>query len=459
MFERFTNRARRVLVLAEEEARLLEHNFLGTEHLLLGLLREGEGVAAVALGQLGVSLDDARWRVKEAVGPSCSPLVGGKPFTPRAKKVLELSLREALQLGHQYISTEHMLLGIVREGEGVAAQVLVSLGADLSRVRDQVFQILSGYSPPPSSESEDVRARTEDPRCGRCDASLSRSARYRFLDVPPADPEPGRGPLRAAVMYCAHCGTVLGPYVETAGGGFPRLITGSVQISSAGSSLASSAGQNVVVAPRARFPDDPLDAPDLEEVPEDARVELVYRDGEVVEGTAGSKEVRLTGRVKSHQGSLKGTWGEDSVNANWRLGDNSQTPSSVPALLTGHFGEQAVELKGDFHLSPNYFFEQADVAGVFGETAFRAAVSAADGGLGSTDAIVAEGTAGAAPFEPFATRAADRTRAVVRGSFDGQAVSLDASGGRPSGTVKLFGSFSGTPVLLILIIGVVAYFL
>ncbi len=145
MFERFTDRARRVLVLAQEEARLLNHNFIGTEHILLGLIHEGEGVAAKALESLGISLEAVREKVEETIGPAGTSTTGSPPFTPRAKKVLELSLREALQLGHNYIGTEHMLLGLVREGEGVAAQVLVSLGADLSRVRQQVIQLLSGY--------------------------------------------------------------------------------------------------------------------------------------------------------------------------------------------------------------------------------------------------------------------------------------------------------------------------
>ncbi len=146
MFERFTDRARRVVVLAQEEARLLNHNYIGTEHILLGLIHEGEGVAAKALESLGISLEAVRAQVEEIIGHGGSAPSGHIPFTPRAKKVLELSLREALQLGHNYIGTEHILLGLIREGEGVAAQVLVKLGADLSRVRQQVIQLLSGYA-------------------------------------------------------------------------------------------------------------------------------------------------------------------------------------------------------------------------------------------------------------------------------------------------------------------------
>src|SRR4051812_1673021 len=144
MFERFTDRARRVVVLAQEEARMLNHNYIGTEHILLGLIHEGEGVAAKALESLGIALEGVREQVEEIIGQGQQAPSGHIRFTPRAKKVLELSLREALQLGHNYIGTEHILLGLIREGEGVAAQVLVKLGAELNRVRQQVLQQLAG---------------------------------------------------------------------------------------------------------------------------------------------------------------------------------------------------------------------------------------------------------------------------------------------------------------------------
>ncbi|HEY3692772.1 MAG TPA: ATP-dependent Clp protease ATP-binding subunit [Pseudonocardiaceae bacterium] len=153
MFERFTDRARRVVVLAQEEARMLNHNYIGTEHILLGLIHEGEGVAAKALESLGIALEGVRQQVEEIIGQGQQAPSGHIPFTPRAKKVLELSLREALQLGHNYIGTEHILLGLIREGEGVAAQVLVKLGADLNRVRQQVLQLLSGYQGKEPAES------------------------------------------------------------------------------------------------------------------------------------------------------------------------------------------------------------------------------------------------------------------------------------------------------------------
>src|SRR5437667_63189 len=159
MFERFTDRARRVVVLAQEEARMLNHNYIGTEHLLLGLIHEGEGVAAKALESMGISLEAVRQQVEEIIGQGQAAPTGHIPFTPRAKKVLELASREALQLGHNYIGTEHILLGLVREGGGVAAQVLVKLGADLNRVRQQVVQLLHGY---PGKEPVSDR-----PRMGR----------------------------------------------------------------------------------------------------------------------------------------------------------------------------------------------------------------------------------------------------------------------------------------------------
>ena len=143
MFQRFTDRARRAVHLAQEEARLLRHNYVGTEHLLLGLLYEGEGVAAKTLGSLGISLEAVRAQVEQIIGHGPTTPTGHIPFTPRAKKVLELSLREALQLGHHYIGTEHLLLGLLREGEGVAAQVLARLGADHARVREAVLELLT----------------------------------------------------------------------------------------------------------------------------------------------------------------------------------------------------------------------------------------------------------------------------------------------------------------------------
>jgi ATP-dependent Clp protease ATP-binding subunit ClpC len=172
MFERFTDRARRAVVLAQEEARMLNHNYIGTEHLMLGLLGEGEGVAAKALESLGIGLDAVRSQVEEIIGQGQQAPSGHIPFTPRAKKVLELAKRESGALGHHYIGTEHILLGLIREGDGVAAQVLVRLGADLNRVRQQVVQLLHGY------QDEDVIGEGSR-RGGRARARLADDALAR----------------------------------------------------------------------------------------------------------------------------------------------------------------------------------------------------------------------------------------------------------------------------------------
>jgi hypothetical protein len=166
MFQRFTDRARQVVVLAQEEARRLDHNYVGTEHILLGLISEGGGVAARALESLGIGLDAVRQQVEEIIGQGQQAPSGHIPFTPRAKKVLELSLRESMQLGHTYIGTEHILLGLVREGDGVAAQVLVRLGADLNRVRQQVIQLLAGRAAAEPGPGVDVRPEMAEQRAG-----------------------------------------------------------------------------------------------------------------------------------------------------------------------------------------------------------------------------------------------------------------------------------------------------
>ena len=214
MFERFTDRARRVLTFAQEEARLLNHSFIGTEHILLGVMREGDGMGAEALRRLGVSFEVVREKVVEMIGASGSAPNDSPPFTPRAKKVLELSLREALQLNHSYIGTEHILLGLAREGDGVAARVLADLGVDLLRVRQAVTDLMTGPSETPSSGrvegSEKSTSPGEPPRvpsCPGCSAILSVTARFRPLSVPADDEQVD--PVSLHVVYCAACGTTL----------------------------------------------------------------------------------------------------------------------------------------------------------------------------------------------------------------------------------------------------------
>jgi ATP-dependent Clp protease ATP-binding subunit ClpA len=218
IFERFTERARRVMVLAQEEARLLNHSFIGTEHLLLGLLHEGEGAAAQALDQLGISLEAVRLDLEETMGSLSMAAGGSPPFTPRAKKVLELSLREAIQLGHHYIGTEHILLGIVREGEGVAARILIDLGADLSLVRQQVIQVISGpvSDDPTSSEPRPIGGATRsdrgrEPRCPRCRSELEVHLRYRPVSARADAAAGGASEVVGLIaIYCGVCGNTIG---------------------------------------------------------------------------------------------------------------------------------------------------------------------------------------------------------------------------------------------------------
>ena len=218
MFERFTDRARRVVVLAQEEARMLNHNYIGTEHILLGLIHEGEGVAAKALESLNISLEAVRQQVEEIIGQGQATTRGHIPFTSRAKKVLELALREALQLGHNYIGTEHILLGLIREGEGVAAQVLQSLGVDLNRAWQAVIQLLAGYAiETEAAGGETVGARVEPvavpvemvgddaPTCPNCFAALDETLGIRVLSTTTNDEA-----FSVKIAYCVRCGAALG---------------------------------------------------------------------------------------------------------------------------------------------------------------------------------------------------------------------------------------------------------
>jgi ATP-dependent Clp protease ATP-binding subunit ClpC len=204
VFERFTHGARRVVVFAQEEARLLNHNYIGTEHLLLGLIREDEGVAAKALQVFGVSLTNVRSHIEDSIGSGVAPS-GHVPFTPRSKTVLALSLREARQLGHDYIGTEHILLGLVREGEGVAAQLLVTFAGDLDRVREQTVHMLAGSNAESTTASRELG---DAPRCNRCGAGLASSAAYRVVEAQGAAPDDEV--IRFVVVYCSACGFALG---------------------------------------------------------------------------------------------------------------------------------------------------------------------------------------------------------------------------------------------------------
>jgi ATP-dependent Clp protease ATP-binding subunit ClpA len=213
MFERFTDRARRVLVLAQEEARLLAHPYIGTEHLLLGLILERDGIAAQTLEQHGITLEVARSAIEETIEASAGVIGGSPPFTPRAKKVLELSLRESIQLGHNYIGTEHMLLGLIREGEGGGATILLSLGMEFGALREEIITLTSEMSDEGTRSSHDrTPLRETAPNCPRCGAGLAEEARYRVLDVPPQDPGADDVILSVPVLFCHRCGRAFGTY-------------------------------------------------------------------------------------------------------------------------------------------------------------------------------------------------------------------------------------------------------
>jgi ATP-dependent Clp protease ATP-binding subunit ClpC len=198
------------MVLAQEEASALGHDFIGTEHLLLGLIREGDGVAAKALEQLGISVGAARTKVGESLGASAAMAEGGRPFTPRAKKVLELSLREALQLGHNYIGTEHVLLGLIREGEGVGSRVLIELGADLSRVREKVMELLSSFGALREPLAAPLGEAHGTATCPSCRRPLSDLAHRSLVSTALGSHDDTAEAIQLTVVYCPSCGAVMG---------------------------------------------------------------------------------------------------------------------------------------------------------------------------------------------------------------------------------------------------------
>jgi ATP-dependent Clp protease ATP-binding subunit ClpA len=209
-----------VVVLAQEEARMLNHNYIGTEHVLLALIHEREGVAAKALESLNISLEAARRQVKDIIGTGQLPSAGHIPLTPRTKKVLELSLRESLQLGHNYIGTEHILLGLIREGEGIGAQVLQNLGADRNRVRQTVIQLLTGYGAGMEAMPTEAWTPPSGPTCPSCSLPLEGALAYRTVLAEPADEE--GDPISLLVLYCRSCGATVRTSLE--GGDHPPAI-------------------------------------------------------------------------------------------------------------------------------------------------------------------------------------------------------------------------------------------
>jgi hypothetical protein len=451
MFERFTDRARRVLVLANDEAEAMHHEMLGTEHILLGLIDEGEGVAAKVLESLGVHLEHVRAAVAQRAQPSASPAAGPRPFTPRAKKVLELSLREALKLGHNYIGTEHLLLGLAAEGEGVAAHVLAELGVSAEKVRSAVLDTLSGYRPPeqaPRGGRREWAARglsREPPVCGRCGSSLTASARYLDIAVQPAEgAKEGEQVSTVRLVYCSTCGVALG----TSAG----AVEGVAATLHKALSLAEGPSRPSVRP----FPAEAAAPVKLEEVPEARRAELAWSDRRIVEGHVGGSDVQLLGQW-GHQGSLEGAWAGEALTVSWRV--EASGVSRAPAgELTGRFGERDVELRSSFQLSERWLFEAGEVSGNVGSDELQAKLAPATGGLGG-HAVVAEGTLGAIEFEVFISLSGGHSRAAVRGTVAGHPARLDGEHLDGNGAVHLAGEYSGPAELLALVVSALFYFM
>ncbi len=217
MFERLTERARHVLVQARQEAEQLGHGRIGSEHLLLGLIREHDGTAAQVLGDLGITFDDVRDRVERSVGLAAGEPSRSPPFTPRAKRILDLSLRSAMQLGHDRIGTEDLLLGIVDEGHGVGARILQDLGVELPRVRQAVIRNLSVDQAGASLGGRPVGSEPKrSPRCARCSSAIEPLLRYRSVTIRPSSPS--THPRQADIVFCDNCGHVVGVLTSDSAG-------------------------------------------------------------------------------------------------------------------------------------------------------------------------------------------------------------------------------------------------
>ena len=463
MFERFTDRGRRVMVLAQEEARLLAHNFIGTEHLLLGLIDEGDGVAARALTSLGIRAEAVRERVAERIHPAGASATGSPPFTPRAKKVLELSLREALQLGHHYIGTEHLLLGIVREGEGVAAQVLVSLGVDLLRLRQEIMRLLSE----PTSGDHNVAGVTADlavrerakpadlatfgPLCPSCRVLLDGQIAYRMLAVPP-ERDRAAGPITVTFVYCRRCGVTIAnmPTVPNPSGSETRAVR-----------LVGPTRGGGPPIPTREFPEALWNAHPPESVSRDDVVEVRhigrFRSDGKLQGVIGGSPVDLTVELPRTAGSATGAVGDEAVDVNWSVSYDSRDDFVLPATVQGLVGDHRVDLRGRFIRAPDYWFDRASLEGTLAGEDLIASVERASGGYGSTDTIVATGTFGNQAFEVFAALGGTLERGRIRGTFDGRSVHLDiTTSDQPEATVR--GSCPAPTTFVLLLIASVAYF-
>jgi hypothetical protein len=460
MFERFTYRARRALVVAQEEAKALGANFVGTEHLLLGLAHEGAGVAAKALESLGVRPTELREAVGKVTKAGAGQGSETVPFSPRAKKVLELSLREALQLGHNYIGTEHLLLGLVALSECSAARALASLGVSAERTRAVVLELLVGYQPgqqPAQRRPQwpDVAAASkgEPPLCGRCGSRLEVSGRYRDIALKSAqgaeEAEEGEEVALVRIAYCSACGAAIG----TATGPVERYAARVRKLAAPSASAHP---------PQLRaFPEPELAPVKLDEVPAGRRVELAWGHRRVLEGSVGGSDVQLVGQW-AHEGSAEGAWAGGALAVTWRM-EASGATATPSGELQGRFDERDVELRASVRLSPTWSFEGAEVTGRVGHDELRANVEPALGGLGGhTVAVV--GALGATGFELFASLSGSHSRSMVRGTVAGEPARIDGSRPDRSGpggaeAVRLSGEYSGPPELAAIVACTILYFM
>jgi hypothetical protein len=457
-----------VLVLAQNEASSLNHSFIGTEHILLALIEEGDGVAARALEALGISAEFVRERVKrihESAGmPGTSPS-GSPPFTPRAKKVLELSLREALQRNHSYIGTEHLLLGVVREGEGEAATVLTSMGVDLSQVRQTVILLMSGQTgeaslgvvgaaEPIISHIGRVSSHETVPLCPQCHGALGDVARVKPEWIQSGAEDASR-PLLVDVVYCAQCGATLQMFKpDVDGRQSPRnTMRGGRVATSARVGVPGEASGN-----RRRFPDDV--SPSEGAIPDDdlIKVDLVHKEQQLT-GVVGEEPIDLLLDVPCHAGEVRGNFAGHDLVASWQLGDNYYEHPDVSGTASGTFAGQAFELLGVFHLDSNYAIEAAEISGEIGGEPIAVNLQPATGGLSPTRTVAIDGTFAGTEFSIFSTISGDLTSGHVRGVVDGHALRLDASKEQKDGSVRVTGTYGGPPAILALAVGTFLYFI
>ncbi len=370
-------------------------------------------------------------------------------FTDRARRVLVLAQESARLLGHNYIGTEHILLGLMREGEGAAAKVLVSLGVDLSRALGQVIEMQGGEKDERDATAVAVRSPALAPRCGRCQSSLVETARYRTVDVRPGEGEPGSTPMSVAMTYCGRCGTVLGAVngVDRSGPPGPRA------------SMVGSVATKTPARPDRDFPDNLLDPVLLDKVPDAARVELTYRDHNLVVGHLGGIAIHAELTVPSHSGTATGTFAGAALGASWHLNDNSAAHLEPSAVLDGELAGRGFHLRGRFVLQPDFLFDRGAVAGELCGESVVARVTTAKGGLDSTSTVAVHGTLGVTDFELFASVGGDLTRGIVRGTLGDRPVSLDAAREESSSTVRITGAYEGPPALLAVLLGVLVYFM